>query len=101
MAKHSLVSIHAPVRGATFLLGYTLEYGSVSIHAPVRGATCRARIHAFVYLSFNPRAREGRDLPGAKRRKDCLCFNPRAREGRDIETIHTLHQEELFQSTRP
>ena len=34
-------------------------------------------------LSFNPRAREGRDDHGAQRQADAGRFNPRAREGRD------------------
>ena len=63
MAKHSLVSIHAPVRGATFLLGYTLEYGSVSIHAPVRGATITRQHAVFTQLkAYNSRkANKGLD----------------------------------------
>jgi len=34
-----IVSIHAPVRGATFMSGADEYFPTVSIHAPVRGAT--------------------------------------------------------------
>ena len=73
--------------------------------------------------SFNPRAREGRDViagkaritsavsihapaRGATRRTvrrimPILCFNPRAREGRDLRFFLRLLIELLFQSTRP
>ena len=55
----------------------------VSIHAPVRGATQRLRFCGIPLLRFNPRARAGRDpsapaLPCREYR-----FNPRARAGRD------------------
>ena len=33
------VSIHAPARGATKVIGRCFKGGSVSIHAPARGAT--------------------------------------------------------------
>ena len=33
------VSIHAPVKGATFLIFFFGSVESVSIHAPVKGAT--------------------------------------------------------------
>ena len=36
--------------------------------------------------SFNPRAREGRDISGADDDPRLRCFNPRAREGRDEKT---------------
>ena len=35
------VSIHAPARGATFLIKNILSFLKVSIHAPARGATKR------------------------------------------------------------
>ena len=36
---HAIVSIHAPVRGATWNVFAVVEVHDVSIHAPVRGAT--------------------------------------------------------------
>ena len=78
----------------------------VSIHAPARGATYPAAGSVCRFASFNPRAREGRDLKeyeastvpklvsihaparGATsfalhERIKQKSFNPRAREGRD------------------
>ena len=40
-------------------------------------------------LRFNPRAREGRDTPRAVRVSGCACFNPRAREGRDMRRTNS------------
>jgi hypothetical protein len=34
-------------------------------------------------ISFNPRARAGRDQQPERNLPRCLCFNPRARAGRD------------------
>ncbi len=43
--KHNAVSIHAPTRGAT-VIGYSVEIGQhVSIHAPTRGATKHRSCH--------------------------------------------------------
>ena len=61
----------------------------VSIHAPARGATrwvCRRSPR----VSFNPRARTGRD-PGRRPRGPApRCFNPRARTGRDVAFTRAL-----------
>ena len=35
-----LISIHAPVKGATVLGFEPPKLGTISIHAPVKGATC-------------------------------------------------------------
>ena len=80
------VSIHAPARGATtFFPTILFAEITVSIHAPARGATwitCLGESHS---ASFNPRAREGRDLQNAVTKHDEINrFNPRAREGRDF-----------------
>jgi len=50
------------VKGATQAFGNLLYYYYVSIHAPVKGATWAARAAQLKAKSFNPRAREGRDL---------------------------------------
>ena len=34
------ISIHAPTRGATYVLVFCLGIPQISIHAPTRGATC-------------------------------------------------------------
>ena len=73
---------------------------SVSIHAPVRGATY-FRSLLLVTEGFNPRAREGRDIWSRDATHDS-GFNPRAREGRDMVQIGRMpHIDSLFQSTRP
>jgi len=55
----------------------------VSIHAPVMGATNKRVDDKKGGTCFNPRARDGRDK--IKKRTDILRlgFNPRARDGRD------------------
>ena len=55
------VSIHAPVKGATHVGAVGQPVAEVSIHAPVKGATPCVAIHPRPSRSFNPRAREGRD----------------------------------------
>ena len=57
---------------------------TVSIHAPARGATTHCAEIAALMLCFNPRAREGRDLPRGSIPPLPIRFNPRAREGRDF-----------------
>ena len=62
VALACVVSIHAPVRGATQRGQLRLQRRAVSIHAPVRGATRRYAATQAIFFSFNPRAREGRDI---------------------------------------
>ena len=45
-----------------------------------------ARMALGLFASFNPRAREGRDLTLRTLSCASACFNPRAREGRDPST---------------
>ena len=63
----SLISIHAPARGATVIPGRLLAHVvGISIHAPARGATyLRAPVYHF-HSNFNPRSREGSDGDKAK-----------------------------------
>ena len=82
-------------------LGILHRQRVVSIHAPARGATSKARDMCKATLSFNPRAREGRDWYCARYPSCVGCFNPRAREGRDEMTSTDLSKSVLFQSTRP
>jgi len=51
-------------------------------------------------MSFNPRAREGRDTKAVSRQSAARGFNPRAREGRD-RSHRRSRRADLFQSTRP
>jgi len=72
------VSIRAPTRGATIMIG-TLMFGTgVSIRAPTRGATNRT----------------ARILGNG-------CFNPRAHAGRDSQPAGHVQEIQTFQSARP
>ncbi len=52
-------------------------------------------------LSFNPRARMGRDPVGAFNTVFDAGFNPRARMGRDCSFVAEATLSVVFQSTRP
>ena len=59
--EYTVISIHAPVKGATPLISIpSLEF-KISIHAPVKGATSCAVHRVCGHLDFNPRPREGSD----------------------------------------
>ncbi len=118
-----LVSIHAPVMGATTNNTIFPESFKVSIHAPVMGATGRFRTRPRSTGRFNPRARDGRDAypfrtapianvsihapvmgatPAlAETSPVASGFNPRARDGRDVGQSMRPNRTETFQSTRP
>ena len=55
----------------------------VSIHAPARGATVGGEAVPGRIVGFNSRAREGRDLRQLDEKRRTMSFNSRAREGRD------------------
>ena len=74
-----IISIHAPARGATFLVFCKFNVVKISIHAPARGATA---IPVTVITA-------GRD------------FNPRSREGSDHHQVRTFFCLVEFQSTLP
>ena len=78
-----LVSIHAPVWGATPNSMPNMADSVVSIHAPVWGATQQLGRAMTKPPSFNPRARVGRDRRRESRPPVPGSFNPRARVGRD------------------
>jgi len=78
-----LVSIHAPVWGATHGLHDLEPFPLVSIHAPVWGATkglpCCSPSSMFQSTRpYGARRELERILRGL------VCFNPRARMGRDL-----------------
>ncbi len=75
-----LVSIHAPARGATRCHWLPRFRRRVSIHAPARGATgTRPKLFLPTH-SFNPRAREGRDIfEMFQRRLSCVSIHAPAR----------------------
>ena len=79
------VSIHAPVRGATYA-GACGDYDyAVSIHAPVRGATHSINIAGWsVQVSIHAPVRGATRYRIPKLHRKC-GFNPRPRAGGDIE----------------
>ena len=58
------VSIHASARDATGQEGCSASQQPVSIHASARDATCGESQTLCNLSRFNPRVREGRDIPG-------------------------------------
>ena len=57
------ISIHAPAKGATFLKLWKVGGINISIHAPAKGATFCNWTRKGMLVDFNPRSREGSDLP--------------------------------------
>ena len=55
----------------------------VSIHAPTKGATLSREMKLKIRTSFNPRSHEGSDLPWTMQAWHCGGFNPRSHEGSD------------------
>jgi len=101
MPKEAKVSIHAPVKGATVDDPTPGAYTLVSIHAPVKGATiAKTTVYAVALVSIHAPVkgatpRDPEDHPPAH------GFNPRAREGRDKGTLRRCCGSCGFQSTRP
>ena len=56
-----MISIHAPVKGATSGLRAVAAAVRISIHAPVKGATRGSSDDCQRETNFNPRSREGSD----------------------------------------
>ena len=60
-----VISIHAPVKGATCpRRGILFASFFISIHAPVKGATTINEVNHDKVENFNPRTREGCDAMG-------------------------------------
>ena len=55
------------MKGATTDLVVGVVGGIVSIHAPVKGATAKTHDTNMAQNGFNPRAREGRDIEWSAR----------------------------------
>mgnify|MGYP006932248051 CR=1 FL=1 len=62
----------------------------VSIHAPVKGATSIADGAGLMRNGFNPRTREGCDCGGVDLPRSLDSFNPRTREGCDFDNPYTF-----------
>ena len=56
------ISINAPVKGATSTRPTTPISHRISIHAPVKGATRHSQADSDPVSYFNPRSREGSDV---------------------------------------
>ena len=55
----------------------------ISIHAPAKGATLLRSGSYLLQINFNPRSREGSDTDSGWKQNDFADFNPRSREGSD------------------
>ena len=55
------ISIHAPAKGATYGAFGWLSTRHISIHAPAKGATFLIATYSTLTADFNPRSREGSD----------------------------------------
>ena len=81
----TVLSIHAPVKGATMFGMPGIAKEDLSIHAPVKGATSITYGDVSTLLTFNPRTREGCDGYPYNQFHIRQSFNPRTREGCDGE----------------
>ena len=63
---------------------YGITATIISIHAPVKGATRFVRASSTIWRNFNPRTREGCDRKTSKMQPSSSYFNPRTREGCDL-----------------
>ena len=86
------ISIHASAREATFpnqSLAPCIQFQST----PPRGRRhkCISNLHGQFY--FNPRLREGGDVPGVDRNSSVFDFNPRLREGGDEDGMEVYLSE--------
>ena len=82
---HSVVSIHAPTRGATEEIQEKQRIARVSIHAPTRGATYgfgKDFNTTMLFQSTHPLGVRRRSAGGERKDK---CFNPRTHSGCDTE----------------
>jgi hypothetical protein len=70
----------------------TSHHKLVSIHAPVWGATPLSKHSRMARHSFNPRARVGRDPPGPDRHRQRVVSIHAPRSGRDLGTGKLLYR---------
>ena len=81
--------------------GCLTVHNLVSIHAPVQGATQWVYTCYLSEFSFYPRPRAGGDLRVALRPRGETGFYPRPRAGGDLGGCLTVHNLEAFLSTPP
>ncbi len=83
--RQSLVSIHAPVKGATWSNSYFPLMDCFNPRSR-EGSDDQRHAERSSKSRFNPRSREGSDTRGRLWMDIDTCFNPRSREGSDTVT---------------
>ena len=79
-----MISIHAPVKGATSVPFFRLRHHNDFNPRSREGSDTGTRRRLPRPWHFNPRSREGSDLFCAQARATPSNFNPRSREGSDL-----------------
>ena len=97
----TLISIHAPTRGATMGDGYQEVQEVISIHAPTRGATKVACYLATLIKFQSTLPREERPVRRYSLPLISVNFNPRSHERSDNIQNLTFALTKRFQSTLP
>ena len=87
----TLISIHAPTRGATMGDGYQEVQEVISIHAPTRGATSLKATEYKLSIDFNPRSHERSDTDEWLYDEEYLNFNPCSHERSDQSGLLPCH----------
>ena len=95
----TMISIHAPTRGATFCGIIKRQNQIISIHAPTRGATgCYFFVLKFPKISIHAPTR-GATLPIIRDILFSAYFNPRSYKRSDIVFFASVLESSVFQST--
>ena len=79
----SMLSIHVPAWGTTYLVNINLFANLLSIHVPAWGTTATASTQLLLTFPFNPRSRVGNDGYEHLSIFANEAFNPRSRVGND------------------
>ena len=95
------VSIHAPARGATIMVGSMLDRVGLFQFTRPRGARRRLPPPRYSGRCFNSRAREGRDTKVIAQTADLGRFQFTRPRGARRDTTTMCRFAELFQFTRP
>ena len=90
-----------PRRGRLRHLGFDFDHSLVSIHAPAKGATGRVSTSRRSAPRFDPRPREGGDPRTSSGCATACSFDPRPREGGDMPCAPRSSGCGLFRSTPP
>ena len=99
--EQGLVSIHAPMRGATVAAEEVGADAVVSIHAPMRGAT-RTMGKVFIFSEFRSTLPCGERPPRRRPSPQRRCgFDPRSHAGSDLAAYFYAEVWMSFRSTLP